>query len=165
MYTCTVKLEEHLMQSRFKDETHRMNMHILVVARQVELLTRRLLQEYGISPPQYNVLRILRGQKGQPLAVQALAQRMIDPSSNTSRIVDRLVDNGWTERRTCPNDRRKADVTITKEGLSLLADLDAPLDSLLNSAFDNIPAETANALNAGLAQVLNNADALLQSNN
>ena len=153
-----MNLEKHLHQDVFTGDSQKLHLHILVVARQLELLARRILHPHGITPPQYNVLRILRGQKGHPIAVQSLAARMVDPSSNTSRIVDKLVDKGWADRQVCPTDRRRADVLITENGLSLLQGLDTPMSVLFSNTMAGLSKHQLTALNAGLAQVLNNTD-------
>lgn len=160
-----MKLEDHLVQSAFADEGHKLHMHILVIARQLDLMLRRILKPHGLTPPQYNVLRILRGQKGQPIAVQSLAARMIDPSSNTSRIIDKLVDKGWADRRVCPEDRRRADVNITPEGAAVLQSLDAPIQSMLTQSLKGLEERTRIQLNGALAQVLNNTDDILSTQN
>lgn len=158
-----MRIEDHLAQPHFEDDAQKLHMHILVVARQLDLLLRRILKPHGVTPPQYNVLRILRGQKGAPVAVQSLASRMVDPSSNTSRIVDKLVDKGWADRRVCPEDRRRANVSITPSGMSLLNSLDAPVHSVFNTALAGLPTSTLNAMNDGHAQVLNTTDDLLST--
>lgn len=157
-----MKLEQHLSQSNFSSDEQRLHLHILVVARQLGLLARRILQPHGITPPQYNVLRILRGQKGHPIAVQSLAERMVDPSSNTSRIIDKLVDKGWADRQVCPSDRRRADVLITDSGLTLLAGLDEPMSVLFQNTMSSLDATQLAALNDGLSQVLDSTDNLIE---
>ncbi len=82
------------------------------------------LKEFGITEPQYNVLRILRGAKGQPVSVQKILDCMVQGSSNVTRIVDKLLLKGFAERKECPSNRRKMDITITKEGLKQLNKLD-----------------------------------------
>ena len=156
-----MRIEDHLVQARFEDDTQKLHMHILVVARQLDLLLRRILKPHGVTPPQYNVLRILRGQKGRPIAVHSLATRMVDPSSNTSRIVDKLVDKGWADRRVCPADRRRADVSITASGMILLDNLDAPVHADLQATMADLPPAMLDTMNAGLAEVLNNTDEIL----
>ena len=154
-------LEEHLSQTGFSSESQRLHLHVLVLARQLDLLARRILQPHGITPPQYNVLRILRGQKGQPIAVQSLADRMVDPSSNTSRIVDKLVNKGWADRQVCPADRRKADVLITESGMGLLATLDQPMSILTRDTMSALNDAQLAAMNDGLAQLLHSTDELI----
>ena len=107
------------------------------------------------------MLRILRGQDGAPIAVQSLAARMVDPSSNTSRIVDKLVDKGWADRQVCPTDRRRADVRITDSGLAVLAKLDRPMQTLGTDTMIGLSPDHATDLNAALSKVLNNTDNLL----
>ena len=160
-----MKLEDHLVQPTFRDEGQKLHMHILVIARQLDLMLRRILKPHGLTPPQYNVLRILRGQKGEPLAVQSLAARMIDPSSNTSRIIDKLVEKGWTNRQVCPEDRRRADVSITPDGIAVLTGLDAPINAMLSHSLSGVDETTRIQLNGALAHVLNNTDDVIATQN
>jgi DNA-binding MarR family transcriptional regulator len=156
-----VNIEEHLHQSAFHTEQHRLKFHILVVARQFDALARRILKPHGVTPPQYNVLRILRGQKGRPLAIQSVAERMIDPASNISRIVDKLVDKKWVQRTPCKNDRRRADVSILPLGQTLLQGLDEPMNRLFAGSMANLDDKAVLTLNAHLEKVLDNTDDLL----
>jgi DNA-binding MarR family transcriptional regulator len=82
------------------------------------------LKEFGITEPQFNVLRILRGAKGEPVSVQSILERMVQKSSNVTRIIDKLLLKKLAERKECPSNRRKMDITITKVGLDLLKNLD-----------------------------------------
>lgn len=160
-----MKLEDHLVQPLFRDEGQKLHMHILVIARQMDLMLRRILKPHGLTPPQYNVLRILRGQQGKPIAVQSLAARMVDPSSNTSRIIDKLVEKGWTDRQVCPEDRRRADVIITPAGETVLKGLEAPVDAMLSHSLDGVEESTQIEMNGALAHVLNNTDDIIATQN
>lgn len=97
-----------------------------------------LTKQYGISLPQFNVLRILRGQKGQPANLSTLNQRMIHKMSNTTRLVDKLIEKGLVERCVCENNRRKVEITITTSGLSLLEELDQPIQKKEHSLVNKI---------------------------
>ena len=88
---------------------------------------------------------------------------MVDPSSNTSRIVDKLVDKGWADRRVCPEDRRRANVSITPSGMTLLDGLDAPVHSVFQTAMASLSSPTLDTMNAGLAEVLNDTDNILST--
>jgi len=88
----------------------------------------KLLKPFGLTTAQYNVLRILRGQYPKPATVNLIIERMLDKTSNASRIVDKLVLKKLTERKICNKDRRRVDVIITKKGLALLEDIDKPED-------------------------------------
>lgn len=48
--------------------------------------------------------------------------------SNTTRIIDKLIDKEYVERSICKNNRRKIELFITEEGLSLLKKVDPIVD-------------------------------------
>jgi DNA-binding MarR family transcriptional regulator len=83
-----------------------------------------VLKPYDISIEQFNVLRILRGQKGNPTNLQDIQERMISKMSNTTRLVDKLLLKGYVERFICEKNRRKVDIFITNDGLNLLTKID-----------------------------------------
>jgi DNA-binding MarR family transcriptional regulator len=83
-----------------------------------------LLKQYDISTEQFNVLRILRGQKGKPANMSLIQDRMIAKTSNTTRLVDKLLLKNLVYREVCEHNRRKMEVTITQKGLDLLTVLD-----------------------------------------
>ena len=97
-----------------------------------------LTKQYGISLPQFNVLRILRGQKGKPANLSTLNQHMIHKMSNTTRLVDKLIEKELVERCVCENNRRKVEITITTTGLALLAQLDNQLIEKESQLINNI---------------------------
>jgi MarR family 2-MHQ and catechol resistance regulon transcriptional repressor len=78
---------------------------------------------YGISPQQYNILRILRGAKGK-IKVQIVKDRMIERAPNATRLMDKLCDKTFIERERCKHDRRVVYVKITKAGLDVLTTID-----------------------------------------
>lgn len=82
------------------------------------------LKEYDISEPQFNVLRILRGQKGSPITVEVITELMVHRSSNVTRLIDKLLMRGLVSREECKTNRRKMDITITDEGMKFLKLLD-----------------------------------------
>ena len=86
-----------------------------------------LTKAFGISLPQFNVLRILRGQKGKPANLSTLNEHMIHKMSNTTRLVDKLIEKKLVERCICQKNRRKVEITITQQGLDLLTSIDDKL--------------------------------------
>jgi DNA-binding MarR family transcriptional regulator len=84
-----------------------------------------ILKPYDLSSEQYNVLRILRGQKGKPANMCLIQERMIAKTSNTTRLVDKLLLKEFVTREVCPENRRKMEVQITQKGLDVLAELDS----------------------------------------
>ena len=83
-----------------------------------------VLKPYDLSSEQYNVLRILRGQKGNPANMCVIQERMIAKNSNTTRLIDKLLLKNLVTREVCPDNRRKIEVLITPKGLELLNELD-----------------------------------------
>ncbi len=97
-----------------------------------------VLKPYDISTEQFNVLRILRGQKGKPVNMGAIQERMIAKTSNTTRLVDKLLAKGLVDRAVCENNRRKIEVTITDKGLKLLNIVDKLVDNTEDTLCANL---------------------------
>ncbi len=106
------------------------------------------LKEFGISEPQFNVLRILRGQKGNPVTVEEISNHMIQRSSNVTRIIDKLLARDLVIRKECETNRRKMDILITNNGLELLNQLDKKVDQFHQPMFKNLTKEEAETLTA-----------------
>jgi len=87
-----------------------------------------IMKAYDLSPEQFNVLRILRGQKGKPANMGDIQDRMIAKTSNTTRLVDKLLLKELVNRKVCPANRRQLEITITAKGLELLKELDPKVD-------------------------------------
>ena len=83
-----------------------------------------IVKSFDLSMEQFNVLRILRGQKEKTANMCVIQERMIAKTSNTTRLVDKLLVKNLVERAVCEENRRKIDVTITQKGLELLTQLD-----------------------------------------
>jgi len=83
-----------------------------------------VLKPFDISAEQFNVLRILRGQKGTPVNMSLIQERMLAKTSNTTRLVDKLLVKELVTRKICPSNRRKMEIEITDKGLALLSGLD-----------------------------------------
>ncbi|MBW3600738.1 MAG: MarR family transcriptional regulator [Planctomycetes bacterium] len=86
-----------------------------------------LFGDFGLTAQQYNALRILRGEHPASLPTLALAARLVSRAPDITRLVDKLVQRGWVERRRPPGNRRVVELQITAEGLKLLRELDEPV--------------------------------------
>ncbi len=104
-------------------------------------------KQYDISGQQFNVLRILKGQKGKPANLATIQERMIDKNSNTTRLIDKLILKGLVERTICPENRRKVEIIITKSGLELLAVIDPKLNRLEEDIMQPLTITEAETLN------------------
>jgi len=104
------------------------------------------LKEYSIYEPQYNVLRILSGAKGNPISVNTILEQMVQRSSNVTRIVDKLTQKGLVERTLSDTDRRKMDIIITDKGNELLNKLDKKVKDFHKPMMNNLTQEEAESL-------------------
>ena len=127
-----MKIEDALKIGNGLDLSSKTLINIQYTSRILEEKFATLLKEYDLSTPQFNVLRILRGQKGKPASLACIQERMVDRSSNTTRLVDKLIKKELVSRRICPDNRRKVEIEITTNGLKLLKELD-PLTSAANA--------------------------------
>jgi len=98
------------------------------------------MKEHDLTMPQYNILRILRGAKGD-LSLGEMKERMLFDTSDVSRMLDRLVKKDLVHRNICPENRRKLDVCISDNGLELLKDLDRKLSERLNGFYKEVISE------------------------
>jgi DNA-binding MarR family transcriptional regulator len=148
-----MKLEEELKQrKRFSNEYERLIVNILFTASWLESKNIQRLKPFGISPQQFNVLRILRGASPEPVTLNVISQRMIDKNSNATRLVEKLRLKGLVKREICESNRRQVDITITKKGLDLLVELDKLSEEWFKQ-FDHIPKQHAAQLNEILDQL------------
>ena len=90
----------------------------------------RTLEPFGVTPQQYNVLRILRGSHPEPLPTLEIAERMVERAPGITRLLDRLEAAKQVSRERGREDRRRVLVSITRAGLATLARADAPVNSI-----------------------------------
>ena len=147
-----MKLEDEIKQKKFVNEQQKLALNIQFTSSWMYLKNVQALKPFDISPEQFNVLRILRGQFPNPSSIQLITERMLDKSSNASRIVEKLRAKELLERKECPSDRRLVDVVITDKGLELLKLLDVELSKWLN-LLDEISDEEATMVNLILDKI------------
>jgi DNA-binding MarR family transcriptional regulator len=107
-----------------------------------------ILKPFEISVEQFNVLRILRGQNGNPANMCLIQERMIAKTSNTTRIVDKLLAKQLVTREICSQNRRKMDVHITGKGMDLLLEIDPKVEQFEQQQVGNLSTDEAELLNA-----------------
>jgi DNA-binding MarR family transcriptional regulator len=119
-----MKIEDEI-KGRFRNEYHKGLINLIFTAKQLNQRFLTLLKKHNITEAQYNVLRILRGNKeSNTSSIGYIKERMLDRNSDVSRIVDRLYGLRYIDRKECPLDRRQKEVSITKKGLDLLSKMD-----------------------------------------
>lgn len=120
------RLQKELKKRRpFDSPEQEASLNIARTADRFGICFARLFREYGLTPSQYNVLRILRGE-GQPLPILEVADRMLTAVPGITGLIDRLEGMGLLVRERSTEDRRVVFVAITPKGLELLARLDEP---------------------------------------
>lgn len=142
-----MKIEEVLKNNAPLSQGSRTVINLMYTCRQVEEYGTSLFKDHDLTHQQYNVLRILRGQKGKPANLSTITERMIDKSSNTTRLIDKLIQKGLVNRQVCEKNRRKIEVFITEEGLSLLKTLDPLVEHTNNDIVENLSIPELEKLN------------------
>jgi DNA-binding MarR family transcriptional regulator len=119
-----MSLEQDIRQEKFESEFHKVAVNLLYTSSWLYHQGALRLKPHGITPEQYNVLRILRGSHPKALMLAEITCRMIDKSSNATRLVEKLRQKGFVRRDVCKNNRRQVDILITPKGLDLLTAID-----------------------------------------
>ena len=104
------------------------------------------LKPHDISEQQFNVLRILRGQKGIAANLSTVQERMVHKMSNTTRLIDKLIQKKLVKRNVCKENRRKIELFITEDGLDFLKKIDPIIDEIEKKILSNVPSKDLNSL-------------------
>lgn len=130
------------IQSKFANAKVKALLNIIYTANWINSIQNEFFKPFGISPQQYNILRILRGSK-KPLKVQTIKERMLERAPNATRLMDKLCAKELIRRLPCPTDRRVVFIEITTNGLGLLKTIDKDFKEDL---LDNLTLEEAEKL-------------------
>jgi DNA-binding MarR family transcriptional regulator len=141
-----MELEKVIKQKAFKSPKHKLTINVIFTGNWMTQKTMFVVKPFGLTPQQYNVLRILRGQGQNPIASIEIMDRMLDKSSNVSRLIDKLETKKLVIRTGCEEDRRRTNIVITNEGLEILEKIDKIFPK--NETFlDNLTDREAEQLN------------------
>jgi len=151
-------LENEINQRKFRSEYQKARINIIYTYNWMTEKVNSIFEEYDITPQQFNILRILRGE-GNALSTMQIRQRMLDKMSDTSRIVDRLLKKGLVKKSPNAVDRRLVDVVITQKGKKLLEKMD-PFEDYADKIMNNLSEEETKTLN-NLLDKLRNISTLL----
>ncbi len=150
-----MKIEEVIKSTVPMDNSTKVILNILYTQNVITDNMNEILKPYDLSGEQYNVLRILRGQKGCPANMCVIQERMLAKTSNTTRLVDKLLLKELVTREVCTDNRRKIEVTITQKGLAVLAELDPKVDAHEQFFTKNLESEELIQLNRLLEKYRN----------
>lgn len=121
--------------------------HMELVHSRINETMTGALKPFEVSLQQFNVLRILRGQKGNPANLSTINERMVTKMSNTTRLVDKLITKGYVHRCVCSSNRRKVEIVITDSGLKALSQMDEALEKAHSTILKNFNREDLKQLN------------------
>ncbi len=122
-----MNLEDEIVLKKFTTNIEKLIINIMFTSSWLHVNHGRLFRKYNLTNEQYNVLRILRGQYPNTCSLSLIAERMIEKSSNCSRILDKLVGKKLVNRNVSSQDKRLIDISINQTGLELLSQIDVPL--------------------------------------
>jgi DNA-binding MarR family transcriptional regulator len=147
------KLQHELKKKHgFESLEQEATLNILRTSDQLQIRVTRLLREYGVTPSQYNVLRILRGE-GKPLPILEIASRTIAVVPGITGLIDRLEQGGYVTRVRCPKDRRVIYVALAERGINTLAELDEPILALHRDLLGHLSPDELTTLSRLLEKV------------
>ena len=141
-----MQLEDEIKQEKFKSPEEKLTVNLIFTYYWLLDKLKDRLRPHDISMQQYNVLRILRGQGNNPASINLLKERMLDKSSDASRLVERLRIKGLVDRIICPLDRRAVEIRISDKGLELLEKIDTE-DSKEMEVCKSLKSQEVNNLN------------------
>lgn len=131
-----MKIEDEI-KGRFTNDYHKGLINLMFTVKHLSYTFLQSLKKHGLTEPQYNILKVLRGFHCEcPSSIGFLKERMLDKNSDVSRIVDKLYEKGYIDRKENLTDRRQKDVEITEKGLMLLSgmyDCENKADTLLKN--------------------------------
>lgn len=119
-----MKIEDEIKQQKFKNPHQKAVINLLYTTSWMQGKQQDLFKPFNITLQQFNILRILRGQLPNSTSATEIKSRMLDRNSDVSRLLDRLLSKNLITKKTCPEDKRAADINLTEEGLELLRALD-----------------------------------------
>ena len=143
-----MKIEEALKIKNFESETQKAYINVLYTATILKGKINLRLKTFDLTHEQFNVLRIIKGQFPNPVCVKDITDRMIDPNSNTTRILDKLEQKQLVKRTPSERDRRELWIIITDNGLDLLNNIEVHFkqETLHQSALSHAEASLLNNL-------------------
>ncbi|MEY3320422.1 MAG: hypothetical protein RLZZ417_5 [Bacteroidota bacterium] len=153
-----MKLEDEINQTVFKDNFHKAHVNLLFTAAWLNQKINRILKPYEVSGQQFNILRILKGLGDNPASLKLITSRMLDKTSNTSRLVDKLIEKNMVIRTFCPMDRRQVEIRITETGERILQKCNDIMERNINATMNNLSELEALQLNDLLEMVRNGSN-------
>ncbi len=144
-----MNIKEEIKQSRFRNNYQEAAINIIYTSGWLANQHKDFFSQFGITPQQFNILSILRGQHPKQISGTEIKSRMMDKNSDVSRLLDRLLLKGLIIKTICPEDKRAANIEISAKGLELLKKSDAQI-----AALDNMMSSLTNSEANQLSRLL-----------
>lgn len=142
-----MQLEQEIKQSKpIPSEYLRLTINLLFSGSWCNDFCHQHFKTFGLTHPQYNVLRILRGSNPTPMNVMDVQSRMVERNSNVTRLVVKLLDKNYVTRTVNPLNKRAVFLAITQNGLDLMAKIDDSMPKI-EKKMKNLTSEEAKQLN------------------
>lgn len=137
-----MRIEDEIKQKDFKDDYRRLLVNLLFTNNWVNQQLMPFFRRHSLTLQQHNVLSILRGQHPEPVCFGDIQCRMVDRSSNVTRLIDKLIEKGFVTREICQANRRMIEVRLTEAGLQKMKEVDEDFSELY-ARFHNLNREEA----------------------
>lgn len=134
-------LKNRLKQSKFENSEQEVVLNIFVTANFLRMKNDEIFGKYGLTTPQYNVLRILKGKHPEGYPRCDIISRMMDQAPDVTRLIDRLLKEDLVERFNSDTDRRLSLTRITEKGLLLLNRIKPELDEIQKLVSESLTKE------------------------
>lgn len=149
------RLEDEIQQKQFQSEQEKVLVNLIFTYNYFQQKFDELLKPFGITPQQYNILRILKGQYPNSITLNNIKSRMLDKNSDVSRIVERMRKKNLLTRKINPANRREVGISITPQGMELLKKIN-PLMKQYHNRIAHMSDDELVALNNLLDKLRNN---------
>ncbi|HHM21771.1 MAG TPA: MarR family transcriptional regulator [Bacteroidetes bacterium] len=148
-----MKIEDAIRQKTFRNEYHKAHINLFYTYGWLQLKIVHELKPFHLSPQQFNILRILRGMHPGPASIRELTDRMLDKSSNASRLVDKLLPKGLVTKLPSKKDSRRMDVFISPKGMEVLDEASQKVEACINDIFSVLTTSEASLFNDFLDRI------------
>ncbi|HEY4800957.1 MAG TPA: MarR family transcriptional regulator [Bacteroidia bacterium] len=147
-------IENDIKQSRsFRNEYHKASVNLIYIGKWIINFHDEIFKYYNLTLPQYNTLRILKGQHPRSATVKLIKERMLDKAADASRIVENLRKKGMLKRDLNAGDRRSVDIIITQKGINVLDKIEMKESKTLDQSLSKLNSKEIKLLNALLDKI------------
>jgi len=144
----TSKLQDEIKQAKpFESAQEELWLNLARTTAMASHVIEQGLRNHGLSPTQYNVLRILRGAGAEGLCQYEIGDRLVAQVPDVPRIIDRMEKAGWVQRVRGTTDRRIVMASLTQAGKELVGSLDQPMSEMVSGFFAGLEEPQIETLN------------------